>query len=105
MQIALVLSDKVKSLSVIKMFSDYSFGVSNLVWNFFLKAGSIYPCSTSSTQVSLVSLSFLSLVYVLCLRSVSACKFTLALVSLPPLAHVRSVSMKSQSVTTILFEW
>ena len=40
MQIALVLFDKMKSLSVIRMFSEYSFGVLNLVLKFLPMVGS-----------------------------------------------------------------
>ena len=58
MQIALVLSDKLKSLSVIKMFSEYSFGIPNLVLKFFPMVGSTFSCSSSNQQISLDSLSF-----------------------------------------------
>ena len=59
MQIALVLSDKTKSYSVIMMFSENWFGILNIVWKIFPIARSNSSCSTSSTLVSLVFLSFL----------------------------------------------
>ena len=59
MQIALVLSDKMKSLSVITMFSEYSFGISNLVLKFLQMVGSTSSRSNSSLFISLIVLSFL----------------------------------------------
>ena len=59
MQIALVLSDKTKSHSVIMMFSENLFGISNIVWKTSPIAPSNSSFSTSSPLVSLVSLSFL----------------------------------------------
>ena len=58
MQFALVLSDKIKSLSVIKMFSEYSFLISNLVLKFIPIIGSASSRSRSNPLVSLISLSF-----------------------------------------------
>ena len=57
-QIALVLSDKMKSLSVIRMFSKYSLGISYFVLKFRPMVGSASSSSSSSTLVSLTSLSF-----------------------------------------------
>ena len=59
MQIAFVLSDKMKSLSVITMFSEYSFGISNLVLKFLQMVGSTSSRSNSSLFISLIALSFL----------------------------------------------
>ena len=59
MKIELVLSDKMKSLSVIKMFSENSFAISNLVLKFLPMVGSTSSCSSSSPLVSLNSQSFL----------------------------------------------
>ena len=56
-QIALVLSDKMKSLSVIRMLSEYSFGISNFVLKFLPMVGSASSSSSSSPLVSLTSLS------------------------------------------------
>ena len=69
MQIALFLSDRLKSLSVIKMFSEYSFGISSLVRKFFPMVGSISSGSFSSPQVSLVSLSFFIIKFFVCVSS------------------------------------
>ena len=41
LQIALVLSEKMKSQSVIRMFSEHSFGISNLVLKFLPVFGSV----------------------------------------------------------------
>ena len=41
MQIALVLSDKMKSLSVIRLFSEFLFGISNFVLKFLPMVGSV----------------------------------------------------------------
>ena len=57
-QIALVLSDRMKSLSVIRMFSEYSLGISKFVLKFRPMVGSISSPSSSSSLVSLTSLSF-----------------------------------------------
>ena len=57
-QIALVLSDRMKSLSVIRIFSEYSFGISNFVLKFRPVVGSASSPSSSSPHVSLTSLSF-----------------------------------------------
>ena len=57
-QIALVLSDRIKSLSVIRMFSEYSLGISNFVLKFRPMVGSASSPSNSSSLVSLTSLSF-----------------------------------------------
>ena len=57
-QIALVLSDRMKSLSVIRMFSEYSFGISNFVLKFLPMVGSASSSPSSSSLVSLTSLSF-----------------------------------------------
>ena len=58
MQIALVLSDKTKSHSVIMMFSENLFGISNIVWKTSPIAPANSSFSASSPLVSLVSLSF-----------------------------------------------
>ena len=57
-QIALVLSDRMKSLSVIRMFSEYSLGFSNFVLKFGPMVGSASSSPSSSPLVSLTSLSF-----------------------------------------------
>ena len=57
-QIALVLSDRMKSLSVIRMFSEYSLGISNFVLKFRPMAGSASSSYSCSLLVSLTSLSF-----------------------------------------------
>ena len=57
-QIALVLSDKRKSLFVIRMFSEYSLGISNFVLKFRPMVGSASSSFSSSPLVSLTSLSF-----------------------------------------------
>ena len=57
-QIALVLSDRMKSLSVIRMFSEYSLGISNFVLKFRPMVGSASSPSSSSSLVYLTSLSF-----------------------------------------------
>ena len=57
-QIALVLSDKMKSLSVIRMFSEYSLGISNFVLKYRPMVGSASSSSSSSPLVSLTSLNF-----------------------------------------------
>ena len=57
-QIALVLSDRMKSLSVIRMFSECSFGISNFVLKFRSMVGSVSSSPSSSPLVSLTSLSF-----------------------------------------------
>ena len=57
-QIALVLSDRMKSLSVIRMFSEYSLGISNFVLKFRPMVSSASYPSSSSSLVSLTSLSF-----------------------------------------------
>ena len=59
MQIALVLFDRMKSLSVIMIFSEYSLGISNFVLKFRPLVGSGSSCSSSNSLVSLVSLSVL----------------------------------------------
>ena len=56
--IALVLSDKMKSLSVIRMFSEYSLGISYFVLKFRPMVGSASSSPSSSPLVSLTSLSF-----------------------------------------------
>ena len=58
MQIALVLFDRMKSLSVIMMFSEYSLGISNFVLKFLPMVGSGSSSSSSNPLVSLTSLSF-----------------------------------------------
>ena len=58
MQIALVLSDRMKSLSVTRIFSEYSFGISNLILKTLPMKGSACSLSSSSPLVSLTSLSF-----------------------------------------------
>ena len=58
MQIALVLFDRMKSLSVIMMFSEYSLGISNFVLKFRPMVGSGSSSSSSNSLVSLTSLSF-----------------------------------------------
>ena len=58
MQIALVLSDSMKSLSVIRMLSEYSFEISNFVSKFLPWVGSAPSWSRSRPLVSLTSLSF-----------------------------------------------
>ena len=58
MQIALVLFDRMKSLSVIMMFSEYSLGISNFVLKFRPIVGSGSSSSSSNSLVSLTSLSF-----------------------------------------------
>ena len=58
-QIALVLSDRMKSLSVIRIFSEYSFGISNFAFlKFRPMVGSASSPSSSSPHFSLTSLSF-----------------------------------------------
>ena len=57
-QISRVLSDRMKSLSVIRMFSEYSVGISNFVLKFRPMVGSAFSPSSSSPLVSLTSLSF-----------------------------------------------
>ena len=57
-QIALVLSDRMKSLSVIRMFSEYSLGISNFVLKFRPMVGSASSSPNSSPLVSLTSLNF-----------------------------------------------
>ena len=47
-----------KSLPVIRMFSEHSFGISNLVMKFLPMVGAAYFWSSSSPLVSLFSLSF-----------------------------------------------
>ena len=71
MQTALVLSDKMKSLSMIKNFSDYSFGISILVWKILPRVGSNSSCSTYSPQVFLVSLSVFIIIFLACLSPTS----------------------------------
>ena len=56
--IALVLSDKKKSLSVIRMFSEYSLGISKFVLKFRPMVGSASSSPSSSPLVSVTSLSF-----------------------------------------------
>ena len=56
MQIALVLSDRMKS--VIRMFSEYSLGISNFVLKFLSMVGSASSSSSSSPLFSFTSLSF-----------------------------------------------
>ena len=58
MQIALVLFDRMKSLSVIMMFSEYSLGISNFVLKLLPMVGSGSSSSSSNPLVSLTSLSF-----------------------------------------------
>ena len=69
MQTALVLSDKIKSLSVIRMFSEYSFGISNLVLKFLPMVGSASSISRSSPLVSLTCLSFFIIKFLVWLSS------------------------------------
>ena len=57
-QIALALSDRMKSLSVIRLFSEYSLGISNFVLKFRSMVNSASSLSSSSSLVSLTSLSF-----------------------------------------------
>ena len=57
-QIALVLSDRMKSLYVIRMFSEISLGISKFVLKFRPMVGSVSSPSISSPLVSLTSLSF-----------------------------------------------
>ena len=57
-QIALVLSDRMKSLSVIRIFSEYSFSISNFVLKFRPMVGSASSPSSSSPHFSFTSLSF-----------------------------------------------
>ena len=57
-QIALVLFDRMKSLSVIMMFSEYLLGISNFVLKFRPMVGSGSSSSISNSFVSLTSLSF-----------------------------------------------
>ena len=57
-QIALVLSDRMKSLSVIRMFSEYSLRISNFVLKFRPMVGSASSSPSSSPLVSLTSLKF-----------------------------------------------
>ena len=56
--IALVLSDRMKSLSVMRIFSEYSFSISNFVLKFHPMIGSASSPSSSSPRFSLTSLSF-----------------------------------------------
>ena len=56
--IALVLSDRMKSLSVIRIFSEYSLGISNFVLKFRPMVGSASSSPISSPLDSLTSLSF-----------------------------------------------
>ena len=58
MQIALVLSDRMKSLTVIRMLSEHSFEVSNFILKFLPMVGSAPSWSSSRPLVSLTSLSF-----------------------------------------------
>ena len=55
---ALVLSGKMKSLSVIRMFSEFSLGISNYVLKFRPMVGSASSSPSSRSLVSLTSLSF-----------------------------------------------
>ena len=64
-QIALVLSDKMKSLSVIRMFSEYSLGISNFVLKFRPMVRSASSSSNSSPLVSFTSLSFFIIKFLL----------------------------------------
>ena len=57
-QIALVLSDRLKSLSVIRMFSEYSLGISNFVLKFRHMVGSASSSPSFTPLVSLTSVSF-----------------------------------------------
>ena len=57
-QIALVLFDRMKSLSVIRMLSECSLGISNLFLKFRPMVGSGSSPSSSNSIVSLTSLSF-----------------------------------------------
>ena len=59
-QIALVLSDRMKSLSVIRIFYEYSFGISNFVLKFRPMVGSASSPSSSSPHFSLTPVSFVS---------------------------------------------
>ena len=63
MQIALVLPDRMKPLSVIKMLSEYSFGISNFVSKFLPMVGSAPSWSSSRPLVSLTSLSFFNIIF------------------------------------------
>ena len=56
--IALVRSDRMKSQSVIMMFSECSFGISNYVLKLLPIVGSASSSSSSSSLVSLTSLSY-----------------------------------------------
>ena len=62
-QMALVLSDRMKSLSGIRMFSEYSLGTSNFVLNFRPMVGSASSSPSSSPLVSLTSLSFFKFLF------------------------------------------
>ena len=62
MQIALVLSDKM-SLSVIRLFSEYSLGISNFVLKILLMVDSASFGSSFSLLVSHISLSFFIIKY------------------------------------------